>query len=109
MDFLMANAFALDAPLPPQASLVEPFLFIGMLVVFLFIFVIPHFRRSREQKKMLAALGKGDEIVTTGGLLGRIVDYGDNFILLEVNKGVQVKIQRAAIATLVPKGTVKTL
>lgn len=56
---------------------------------------------------MVSALGKGDEVVTNGGVLGRINDVGDNFITLEVAKGVQIKVQRSAISSLVPKGTAK--
>jgi preprotein translocase subunit YajC len=57
---------------------------------------------------MLAALAVGDEVVTSGGILGRVVEVGDNFITLEVADGVQLKVQKGQVATLMPKGTVKS-
>ena len=58
---------------------------------------------------MVASLAKGDEVVTTGGLLGKIKEVGDNFIMLEIAKEVQVKVQKHAISATMPKGTIKTL
>ncbi len=66
-------------------------------------------KQAKEHKTMVEALTKGDEIVTNGGMLGKIKEVGDNFIVLEIAKEVQVKIQKNAISVTMPKGTMKTL
>jgi preprotein translocase subunit YajC len=83
-------------------------LVIGLLLVY-FIFMRPQHRRNKELRDIMASLAKGDEVITTGGVLGRVVDLGENFVLLEICKGVQVKVQRQAIATILPKGSSKSL
>ncbi|WP_318190940.1 preprotein translocase subunit YajC [Marinihelvus fidelis] len=65
-------------------------------------------KRAKEHKALVAGLGKGDEIVTNGGLLGKIVDLNDSFVTLELADNVQIKIQRHAIASVMPKGTIKS-
>ncbi|MCK5480316.1 MAG: preprotein translocase subunit YajC, partial [Gammaproteobacteria bacterium] len=69
----------------------------------------PQSKKAKEHKQMVGALAKGDEVVTNGGILGKIVKVGDNFIELEVADGMNVKVQRQAVATLMPKGTIKEL
>ena len=64
-------------------------------------------KKAKEHREMVAALAKGDEVVTSGGLLGRISKVGDNFVELDVAEGVTVKVQRPAISNLMPKGTIK--
>jgi len=78
-----------------------------IFVLFYFMLIRPQAKRAKEHKQMVAALSKGDELVTNGGLLGRAVEVGDSFVTLEIADGVVVKIQRHAIAALLPKGTVK--
>lgn len=108
MEFLISNAFAADAP-APSAGLAEFLPMILLFVVFYFILIRPQMKRAKEHKVMTEALGKGDEVATNGGLLGKITDIGENFVVLEVAAGTQVKVQRHAIATVLPKGTLKTL
>lgn len=78
-----------------------------IFVIFYFLLIRPQSKRAKEHRNMVAALGKGDEVVTNGGLLGRITELDDNFIHLEIADNVQVKVQRHAIASLMPKGTIK--
>jgi len=78
-------------------------------VVFYFLLIRPQAKRQKEHKKMVDALTKGDEIITVGGIAGRVTDIGENFALLEVADGVQVKIRRAAVESTLPKGTLKEL
>lgn len=106
MDFLISNAYA-AAPAaqdPGIAGLVMP---AAILLMFFFLFVLPQQRRGKEQKKMIQALTRGSEIVTTGGLLGKVVELDDNFIQLEIAENIHVHVQRHAIASLMPKGTYK--
>lgn len=109
MEFFIADAFA-QAASPPRAQFfldILPIVF--LFVVFYFVMVRPQTKRNKEHKKMMEALAKGDEIVTTGGMLGRVLEVGENFVLIDVGKAVEVKVQKAQVANTVPKGTVKTL
>ena len=65
-------------------------------------------KRAKEHKNLVANLSKGDEVVTNGGLLGKIVDLSDSFVSVELAEGVQIKLQRQAVATIMPKGTIKS-
>ncbi len=78
-----------------------------MFVVLYFVMIRPQMKRQKEHRTMIEALAKGDEIATTGGMLGRVTKLGDNFLSLEVAQGVEVQVQRAAVAQVLPKGTIK--
>jgi preprotein translocase subunit YajC len=80
-----------------------------LFAVFWFFLIRPQMKQAKEHKTMVEALTKGDEIVTNGGMLGKIKEVGDNFIVLEIAKEVQVKIQKNAISATMPKGTIKSL
>jgi len=77
--------------------------------VFYFLLLRPQQKRAKEQKAMLAALQKGDEIITVGGELGRVSKVGENYISLEVAENVTVLIQKSAVQTVLPKGTIKSI
>jgi len=79
-----------------------------IFAVFWFLLIRPQQKRAKEHKSLVSALAKGDEVVTNGGLLGKISKVGDNFITLEVADGLQVQVQRVAVASLMPKGTMKS-
>lgn len=78
-----------------------------MFVVLYFVMIRPQMKRQKEQKAMIEALAKGDEVVTVGGVIGKIAKLGDNFIHLEVANGVELQIQRGAITQVLPKGSLK--
>ncbi|WP_338720184.1 preprotein translocase subunit YajC [Herbaspirillum sp. DW155] len=80
-----------------------------MFVVLYFLMIRPQMKRQKEQKAMMDALGKGDEVVTSGGLLGRITKVADGYITIEVAEGTEVIVQKGAVTTLLPKGTIKGL
>lgn len=107
LDFFISNAWAADAPQSGGLLSMLP-LFI-LFAVFWFFLIRPQMKQAKEHRTMVEALAKGDEIVTNGGMLGKIKEVGDNFIVLEIAKEVQVKIQKNAISTVLPKGTMKTL
>ena len=65
-------------------------------------------KQTKNHKKMVESLNKGDEIVTTGGMLGKINQIGDNFIVLEIAKNIEIKVQKHAVSALMPKGTMKS-
>jgi preprotein translocase subunit YajC len=84
------------------------FVMMGLFVViFYFLLIRPQQKKQKEHQAMLTKLAAGDEIVTAGGILGRIVEVGDNFITLEIADNVRIKVQRFQVTSLVPKGTLK--
>lgn len=108
MEFMVSNAWAQGAP-QPGGGASGLIMFVILIVVFYFILIRPQMKQAKAHKKMVESLAKGDEVVTSGGLLGRISEMGDSFVLLEVAKDVQVKVQKHAVSAVMPKGTVKTL
>jgi preprotein translocase subunit YajC len=76
--------------------------------VFYFLLIRPQQKRMKEQQAMLSRLASGDEVVTTGGILGRIIEVNDTFVTLEIADGVRIKVQKAQITQLMPKGTLKS-
>jgi preprotein translocase subunit YajC len=90
-----------------MASLSQFALPVLMIVVLYFVMVRPQMKRQKEVTAMLGALAKGDEVVTQGGLLGKISKLGDTFVGLEVASGTEVQVQRSAIIQVLPKGSLK--
>lgn len=78
-----------------------------LLVVFYFLLIRPQNKRAKEQKEMLSKVAAGDEIATTGGILGKVVEVGEQFLVLEIASGVNVKLQKFQVAQVLPKGTVR--
>lgn len=111
MNFLISEAWAQNAPPPGGAESVWVSMLplILIFVVFYFLLIRPQAKRAKEHKKMVETLAKGDEVVTNGGLLGRVTEVGENFLVIEVADGVQVKVQKQMVSSLMPKGTLKSL
>ena len=107
LDFFISNAWAADAPQAGGIMSMLP-LFI-LFAVFWFFPIRPQMKQAKEHKTLVEALAKGDGVVTNGGMLGKIKDVGNNFILLEIAKDVEIKIQKNAVSATMHKGTMKTL
>jgi preprotein translocase subunit YajC len=80
-----------------------------LFAAFYFILIRPQAKRAKEHKAMIAALAKGDEVVTGGGVLGRVTNLGDSYVTVDIAEGVEIKVQRQAIQTVLPKGTIKSV
>ncbi len=78
-----------------------------MFVVLYFVMIRPQMKRQKEHKSMVEALAKGDEVVTAGGLLGKVSKVGETYIGVEVSNGIEIQMQRTAVVQVLPKGTVK--
>ncbi len=78
-----------------------------MFVVLYFVMIRPQMKKQKEHTAMISALAKGDEVITGGGLLGKVSKMGDSFIGLEVSSGVEIQVQRSAVIQVLPKGTIK--
>ena len=111
LDFIITPALAQSAPAagPFGGDLMAFLPMVGIFVVFYFLLIRPQQKRAKEAKAMLAALQKGDEVITAGGVVGKISKLGDQYATLEIANGVEMTIQRSAIGQLLPKGTIKTL
>jgi preprotein translocase subunit YajC len=105
MDFLIASAYAQDAA--PQGGLMSFLPLIIIFIVFYFLLIRPQMKRAKEHKSLVAQLAVGDEVVTNGGLLGRVSQVGESFVTLELADNVKVKLQKHAVASVMPKGTIK--
>ena len=90
-----------------QSSLMSMLPLVLMFVVLYFVMIRPQMKKQKEHRTMVEALAKGDEVVTAGGLLGRVSKLGDNFISVEIANGVEVQLQRSAVAQVLPKGSIK--
>lgn len=109
MNFFINEAWAQGAPAPGASSgLMGLVPLILIFIIFYFLLLRPQIKRAKEHKKMVETLAKGDEVVTNGGLLGKITQLGDSFVEIEIAQGVEVKVQKSAVGSLVPKGTMKS-
>ncbi|HDS1682371.1 MULTISPECIES: preprotein translocase subunit YajC [Pseudomonas] len=111
MSFLIPAAYA-DAAAPaagPAGTGFEWIFLVGFLVIFYLMIWRPQSKRAKEQKNLLSNLQKGDEVVTNGGIAGKIVKVSDDFVVLEVSDTVELKFQKGAIAATLPKGTLKAI
>ena len=111
IDLMSAPEHAQSAPAAaPFGSDLMAFLpMIAIFVVFYFLLIRPQQKKAKEARAMLEALQKGDEIVTAGGVLGKISKLGDQYVTVEIANGTEIMVQRGAIAQLLPKGTIKAL
>ncbi len=107
-DFFIHSAWAQGAS-PQGGGGSFLFLMIFFVVIFYFFLIRPQMKQAKEHKQLVSNLAKGDEIVTNGGMLGKINQVGDNFIVLEVARDTEVKVQKNAVSAVLPKGTLKTL
>jgi preprotein translocase subunit YajC len=108
MSFFISDAMAQGAEAGGGTlELILPLLL--MFGIFYFLLIRPQQKKAKEHKNMVGALGKGDEIITNGGLLAKITGVDDNFLSCKISDNVEVKIQRHAVASVLPKGTIKNL
>jgi preprotein translocase subunit YajC len=106
---IISPAFAQAAPSGGDAGLMSFLPIILMFVLLYFLMIRPQMKRAKEQKAMIEALQKGDEVVTAGGIVGRITKLADQYVTVEVAPNTEVVMQRSAVQVPLPKGTLKTL
>ena len=106
---MISPAFAQTTSAAPGGDLMAFLPMILIFVVFYFLLIRPQQKKAKEIRAMLEALQKGDEIVTAGGVLGRISKLGDQYLTVEIASGTEIMVQRGAVAPLLPKGTIKAL
>jgi preprotein translocase subunit YajC len=106
---LITNAYAQAGGAAPGFDLMTFLPMIVIFILFYFMLIRPQQKRAKETKAMLSALQKGDEVITAGGVVGRIAKIDENYVTLEISSNVEIHVQRAAVQLLLPKGTMKNL
>lgn len=105
----ISNAYAQTATGPFGGGLTGFLPIIVMFAVLYFVMIRPQMKRQKEQKQLIDALGKGDEVITAGGVLGRVIKVTDAYVTLEISTGNEMVIQKSSVTMLLPKGTLKAL
>jgi preprotein translocase subunit YajC len=107
----ISSAFAQTAPAAAGGSMQDSLMgmlpLVLMFVVLYFVMIRPQMKKQKEHKAMIEAIAKGDEVVTAGGILGKVSKLGDGYVGLEIANGVEVQIQRSAVVQVLPKGSIK--
>jgi preprotein translocase subunit YajC len=105
LDFFIAPAYAQDAA--PGGGLTPLIMMVGLIVVFYFMIIRPQNKKQKEHREMVAALAVGDEVVTAGGILGKVSRVAEQFVDVVIAENVTITIQRHTIGGVMPKGTIK--
>ncbi|MFK5970323.1 MAG: preprotein translocase subunit YajC [Candidatus Marithrix sp.] len=108
MDLFIRNALA-ESAAAPDTGLLNLIMLVVLFVVFYFLLIRPQTKRVKEHKKMVDSLTKGDEIMTGGGILGKIINMADDYVTIEIAPNIQIKVQRQSVSTVIPKGTIKSI
>lgn len=103
----ISNAYA--APAAPGGDLLSFAPMLIIFVLFYFMLIRPQMKQAKEHKTMLSALKTGDEVSTTGGLVGKVTKVGDNFVSIQIASDTEINVQRHAVQTLLPPGTIKSI
>ncbi len=95
----------------PQGGIDGSFMImmVGMIIFMYFLVFRPQMKRQKEHKAMMEGLQKGDEVIAAGGMLGRITALADVYMTIEIAPGTEIRVQRASVVTLLPKGTIKSI
>ena len=108
MNALIPEAHAQAAGAGAAGSQLAPLLMMVLfIVIFYFLLIRPQQKKAKEHQAMLSKLAAGDEVVTAGGILGRVTEVSDQFVTIEVSDGVRLKVQKYQVTSLMPKGTLK--
>lgn len=109
LDFFISNAHANTEAAAAQGGFMNIFLLVGLVVIFWLMIWRPQAKRNKEHKNLISGLEKGDEVVTIGGMLGRVVDLSEDYVVLRVSEGVEMTFQKTTISSALPKGTLSSI
>lgn len=110
LDFLIAPAQAQAvAGAPAGNPLIGLLMPLGIIAIMFFLMIWPQMKRQKAHRELLGKLAKGDEVITNGGIVGRVENVGDSFVTVEIADNVRVKLQKGAISAVLPKGTLKSI
>jgi preprotein translocase subunit YajC len=109
LDFLISPAAAqVAAPGASPSPVPSIVMMVALFGIMYFLMIRPQTKRAKEHRELVSKLAKGDEVITNGGIAGRVDELGENFVSVEIAEGVRVKMQRSAITAVLPKGTLKS-
>ncbi|MGH8219428.1 MAG: preprotein translocase subunit YajC [Steroidobacteraceae bacterium] len=108
MNALIPSAWAQTSGSSTSGQIAPLAMMVVFIAIFYFLLIRPQQKKSKDHQAMVSKLSVGDEVVTSGGLLGRVTDVGDTFVTLEIADSVRIKVQKAQVTSLVPKGTLKS-
>lgn len=110
MSFFIADAVAQaqSAP-PPGGGMMQIVMLVGLFAVMYFLLIRPQKKRQKEHQQLIESVAKGDEVVLTSGMLGKVVEVGDVYLTVDVGSDVKLKFQKAAVHAVLPKGTIKAI
>jgi preprotein translocase subunit YajC len=108
MNGLISDAFAQGAPSGPGGQFGFILTMVTFVVIFYFLLIRPQQKKAKEHQALISKVGVGDEVVTTGGILGKVTEVGDSFITIQVDENVHLKVQKFQVGSLMPKGTLKS-
>ncbi|KTC68273.1 SecYEG protein translocase auxillary subunit [Legionella birminghamensis] len=109
MSFFISDAMAAPAAAAQQDGTFSLVMILAIFVLFYFMLIRPQNKRAKEQRELINNLKKGDEIITAGGLVGKIVNMDEQYIKVSLADGVEIMMQRGAVNAILPKGTIKSL
>lgn len=109
MSFLISPAYAEGAAAAPDSGLFNLLFLAGFGLIFYFFMWRPQAKRAKEHRELVGGLAKGDEVLTAGGILGKVVKLNDDYIVLEVSEGTELTFQKNHVSAALPKGTLKSI
>lgn len=110
MSFFIADAVAQTQPAaPPGGGMMQILMLVGLFAVMYFLLIRPQKKRQKEHQQLIEAVAKGDEVVLTSGMLGKVVEVGEVYLTVDVGSDVKLKFQKAAVHAVLPKGTIKSI
>src|ERR1700716_198253 len=108
MNALISVAWAQAIPGSSGSQMAPLLMMVVFIVIFYFLLIRPQQKKAKEHQALVSKLSAGDEVVTTGGILGKVTEVGDSFVTIEIADGVRVKVQKFQVGSLMPKGTLKS-
>ena len=108
MNLIFPTAYAQEAAPQPNMTY-NLILFGGMFLLFYLILWRPQSKRAKEHRELISSIAKGDEIMTSGGLLGKVIRVSEDYIAIQVSEGVELKLQKSSVAAVLPKGTINEI
>ncbi len=109
MNWMISTAFAADAPPAQSPGFFEPLLLLGFVALFYFLIWRPQSKRNKAHRELVGSLAEHDEIISSGGVMGRVVKVADDHVILRVASGVDISLQKNAVVATLPKGTLKNI
>jgi preprotein translocase subunit YajC len=110
MNFFISSAYAQSADGAAQQSPWTSFIFLGgFILIFYFMLIRPQSKRAKEHKALIQGIGKGDEVITAGGILGKVTQVDEQYVSVTVAENVELKMQKSSVSAVLPKGTIKSI